>query len=156
LPNGNLRYRALNFARNLAATARRGAIQMNFLLAIASGFMKYFMFSGRASMSEYWYWVLFIALARWFFLELDATIFQWSPMGLETLFQLVTFIPTFAVDVRRLHDVDRSGWWLLLSFTIIGIFYPLLIWKITKGTEGANRFGPDPLGEDARVAEIFS
>jgi uncharacterized membrane protein YhaH (DUF805 family) len=129
---------------------------MNFFQAVASGFMKYYDFSGRASRAEYWNWILFVALtSECFFRQLDAIIFQ-SPSRLTGLSALVTFIPSVAVGVRRLHDVDRSGWWLLLYFTIIGTFFPLLIWKITKESEGANRFGPDPLWEDARVAEVFS
>jgi uncharacterized membrane protein YhaH (DUF805 family) len=79
-----------------------------------------------------------------------------APRALESLLLLILLIPTFAVAVRRLHDVDRSGWWLLMYFTIIGIFFPLLIWKCTKGTYGANRFGPDPLGIDAQAVEVFS
>jgi uncharacterized membrane protein YhaH (DUF805 family) len=46
--------------------------------------------------------------------------------------------------VRRLHDLDRTGWWLLIVFTIIGVIV-LLIWDCIKGTNGPNRYGPDPL-----------
>jgi uncharacterized membrane protein YhaH (DUF805 family) len=134
---------------------------MNFPQAVASGFTKYVMFSGRASRSEYWYWVLFLILGRFVTRILAVIIFPSStlviaPRALESLLSLILLIPTFAVAVRRLHDVDRTGWWLLLYFTIIGTVYPLLVWKCTKGTDGANRFGPDPLGIDARAAEVFS
>jgi uncharacterized membrane protein YhaH (DUF805 family) len=133
---------------------------MNFPQAIASGFKKYFTFSGRASRSEYWYWFVFATLAQVVFSLLDATIFK-APLSqtgvLERLWQLVTLTPTIGVAVRRLHDVDRTGWWLLLELTIIGIFFPLLVWNCLKGTNGANRFGPDPLGaEDTRVVQVFS
>ncbi len=60
------------------------------------------------------------------------------------IFDLVTLIPGLAVSTRRLHDTDRSGWWILISLTIIGII-PLIFWYATKGTEGGNRFGEDPL-----------
>src|ERR1700739_1475538 len=114
---------------------------MNVTQAIASGFIKYFTFSGRASRSEYWYWVSFLMLGRFVARILDAVIFPSStlviaPRALESLLLLILLIPTFAVAVRRLHDVDRSGWWLLMYFTIIGIFFPLLIWKLPKGTYG--------------------
>jgi uncharacterized membrane protein YhaH (DUF805 family) len=135
---------------------------MNFLQAIASGFTKYATFSGRAARSEYWYWVMFLTLGRLATRILDAGIFH-SPFNanftlhpLYAVFSLIVLVPTFAVSVRRLHDVDRSGWWLLMYFTIIGIIYPLLVWKCSKGTEGENRFGPDPLQMDARVANVFS
>ena len=67
------------------------------------------------------------------------------------------FIPTLAVQVRRLHDVDRSGWWVLMYFTIIGYFFPLIYWLCKRGTEGANRFGPDPLDvHSERIKEVFT
>jgi uncharacterized membrane protein YhaH (DUF805 family) len=63
-----------------------------------------------------------------------------------TLFLLVTLLPNVAVGVRRLHDTDRTGWWLLLVFIpLIGAII-LIVWFCTMGTRGYNRFGPDPLG----------
>jgi uncharacterized membrane protein YhaH (DUF805 family) len=62
---------------------------------------------------------------------------------LTTLFWLATTIPSIAVQVRRLHDIDRSGWWLLLAFVpLIGALV-LIVWFCTKGTQGYNRFGAD-------------
>ena len=61
------------------------------------------------------------------------------------LFGLVTFIPTVSVAIRRLHDSDRTGWWYLLIFVPLIGWIILLIWYVTKGTDGPNRFGPDPL-----------
>ena len=58
--------------------------------------------------------------------------------------QLFIIIASTCLVIRRLHDVDRSGWWYLIVFTIVGMI-PLLIWYCTKGTEGDNRFGVDPL-----------
>ena len=126
--------------------------QMNFPQAIRAGFTNYVNFSGRAARPEYWYWSLFLILGRLVARILDAVIFQVSfsntasLRSLDSIFLLIVVVPTFAVLVRRLHDVDRSGWWLLVYLTIIGIIYPLLVWKCTKGTEGPNRFGPDPSG----------
>jgi uncharacterized membrane protein YhaH (DUF805 family) len=125
--------------------------------AIASGFKKYRTFSGRASRSEYWYFTLFVVLARFVFAMLDSMIFRHHDRILENLLNYMTITPWIAVEVRRLHDVDRSGWWSLLNLTIIGIFFPLLVWKCTKGTEGANRFGPNPLGaDDVRLVQVFA
>ncbi len=135
---------------------------MNFPQAIASCFINYATFSGRAARSEYWYWVLFLTVGRLATRILDAAIFH-SPFNeyfsvhpLNSIFSLVVLVPTLAVAVRRLHDVDRSGWWLLMYFTIIGMIYPLLVWKCTKGTEGENRFGPNPLEIHSRVVNVFS
>jgi uncharacterized membrane protein YhaH (DUF805 family) len=142
---------------------QEGANQMNFPQAIASGFINYATFSGRAARSEYWYWALFLFLGRLSAQIFDAVIFH-APVTnylhnvhpLNSIFSLIVLLPTFAISVRRLHDVDRSGWWLLMYFTIIGIIYPLFVWKCSKGTAGENRFGPDPLEMDARVANVFS
>lgn len=61
------------------------------------------------------------------------------------LIMLALLLPGIAVGVRRLHDIDRSGWWLLIIFVpIIGVI-AVIYWACLKGTDGANRFGPDPL-----------
>ena len=57
---------------------------------------------------------------------------------------IVTIVPEIAVSVRRLHDINKSGWWLLLSLTVIGII-PLIYWVCKKGDEKENRFGENPL-----------
>jgi len=64
----------------------------------------------------------------------------------SSIWSLVTFLPSLAMGVRRLHDTDRSGWWWLLSFIpLIGIIVLIVFWCF-EGTRGPNRFGPDPLG----------
>jgi uncharacterized membrane protein YhaH (DUF805 family) len=57
---------------------------------------------------------------------------------------LALFVPGLAIAARRLHDIDRTGWWFLITLTIIGNIW-LIVWWCTKGTVGRNRFGPDPL-----------
>jgi uncharacterized membrane protein YhaH (DUF805 family) len=118
---------------------------MNFQEAIASGFRNYATFSGRASRSEFWYWVLFAMLAGAVAAILDYAMFDTEFSPLNSIVNLILFLPGLAVSVRRLHDLDRSGWWILIVFTIIGIIV-LLAWYCMKGTTGPNRFGPDPLG----------
>jgi uncharacterized membrane protein YhaH (DUF805 family) len=118
---------------------------MTFGQAISSGFQNYVNFSGRASRSAYWYWTLFAVLMSIASKLLDVMLFP----GLDTspinsLVGLALFLPGLSIAVRRLHDLDRTGWWLLIIFTVIGIVV-LLIWFCMRGTMGANRFGPDPL-----------
>ncbi len=60
---------------------------------------------------------------------------------------LGTLLPAICATVRRLHDVNKSGWWILIIFTCIGII-PLIIWEATKGTSGSNEYGDDPLGTE--------
>ena len=120
---------------------------MNFGQAIASGFQNYVNFSGRAPRSEFWFWTLFVILVSIATSAVDIILFPGSAVGpLNTLTSLALFLPGLAVSIRRLHDLDRTGWWLLLVFTGIGIIL-LLIWDCMKGTTGSNRFGSDPLPE---------
>jgi uncharacterized membrane protein YhaH (DUF805 family) len=118
---------------------------MNFVEAIKSGFNKYVTFSGRAARSEYWYWTLFAIIAD----IVAAIINAFVALGFVGLVvSLALLLPSIAVAIRRLHDLDRTGWWLLLAFTGIGAIV-LLVWDCMKGTTGSNRFGADPLGPDA-------
>ena len=120
---------------------------MGFKDAISSGFRNYIGFGGRAARSEYWYWVLFIVLLQIVAWLIDMTLFGFNTTGVNpmtVLATLATLLPTLAVSARRLHDIDRSGWWALLIFTVIG-YIVLIYWACLRGTVGANRFGPDPL-----------
>jgi uncharacterized membrane protein YhaH (DUF805 family) len=118
---------------------------MNFWQAVASGFSNYVTFSGRAIRSEYWFWVLFSILGGIATEILDTAMFPHvsGASPLNAVFNLVTFLPSLALGVRRLHDINRTGWWVLIALTVIGIFV-LIYWACKKGTPGPNRFGPDP------------
>src|SRR5580693_3743286 len=104
---------------------------MNFFEAIGSGFRNYLNFSGRAIRSEYWYWTLFTTLVSLVFGVIDEVLNPGDKMGVFSivtmLMELAVFLPGLAVSIRRLHDIDRTGWWLLLAFTVIGIFV-LIYW----------------------------
>jgi uncharacterized membrane protein YhaH (DUF805 family) len=119
---------------------------MNFGEAIKSGFGNYVTFSGRAARSEYWYWYLFWALANLVGGIIDGAL--GTDIGgnglIGSVIALALLLPGVAVSVRRLHDLDRTGWWLLIAFTGIGIIL-LIVWYCMKGTTGSNRFGADPL-----------
>lgn len=118
---------------------------MGFTEAIASGFSNYVNFSGRAVRSEFWYWVLFVVLASIVAGVIDRILFSGGGVSpISGLLGLALFLPGLAVSIRRLHDLDRTGWWYLLVFTIIGAIV-LLIWYCMRGTTGPNRFGADPL-----------
>jgi uncharacterized membrane protein YhaH (DUF805 family) len=123
---------------------------MGFGEAIRSGFRKYVDFSGRASRSEYWWWALFAFLVGILATVLDAVIFPGSTRSgsyfgiVSGITTLALFLPYLAVTVRRLHDTDRSGWWLLIAFIpLIGAIV-LLIFLASSGELGVNRFGPPP------------
>ncbi len=114
---------------------------MTFWDAIKTCFNKYVKFRGRASRLEYWYWCFFILIAGICTYIIDGLIIndlENTPVNL--LFSVITLLPGLAVSVRRLHDVNRSGWWVLLLFTVIGLIL-LLYWALRKSDEGMNRFG---------------
>jgi uncharacterized membrane protein YhaH (DUF805 family) len=124
---------------------------MNFQQAIASGFQNYVTFAGRAARSEYWYWTLFAILVGAAAAILDAAFFPGLHTGpIHSLASLALFLPGLSVSVRRLHDLDSTGWWLLIVLTGIGLIL-LLIWFCLRGTAGPNRYGPDPLGSAPAV-----
>jgi uncharacterized membrane protein YhaH (DUF805 family) len=122
---------------------------MTFSQAIKSGFSNYVNFNGRASRSAFWYWVLFAVLVGIVADVLDISMApdDWTSSSFlfGRLWGFATLLPNLAVGARRLHDTDRSGFWLFIWFLpLIGIIL-LIVWWCFKGTPGPNRFGPDPL-----------
>lgn len=112
---------------------------MTFTESIKTCFNKYADFSGRATRSEYWWFVLFIILAYIVIAALASVIPDIASIGI-ILFGLGTLIPQLAVGVRRLHDLDKSGWWMLISIIPI-VSLVLLYFFVSKGTDGDNNFG---------------
>lgn len=116
--------------------------------AISLGFKNYFQFRGRSSRGAYWWWSLAMALVGAAAGVADAIMFGDQFIAAEetgpiaAILSLATFFPSLSVSIRRLHDVNRSGWWLLLIFTIIGIFL-LLYWYVQPGDRRANKYGED-------------
>jgi uncharacterized membrane protein YhaH (DUF805 family) len=99
--------------------------------SIKTCFSKYADFSGRASRSEYWWWFLFVVLV-------SAATGLISDK-LTAVFSLAVLLPGIAVSVRRLHDIDKSGWFLLLNFIPVIGWVILLYWAVQEGRE-PNRF----------------
>jgi uncharacterized membrane protein YhaH (DUF805 family) len=129
---------------------------------------KYADFQGRARRSEYWLFYLFQIIVYVILMVLigvtggfndaeGAGMFG-SVFGiLYILFALGLLVPNLAVTVRRLHDTDRSGWWIFISLVpfIGGIW--LLVLTVLDGTPGTNKFGPDPKGRgDSNTAQVFA
>jgi len=111
---------------------------MDFGKSITICFSKYSKFEGRAQRSEYWWFYLF----TWV-LSLGGSIMDNMTSSGEVFYwitAIVTFTPAIAAGARRLHDVNKSGWWQLISLTIIGII-PLLIWMASEGEKKKNQYG---------------
>lgn len=136
------------------------------LEAIETCFRKFADFTGRATRPEYWWWTAFV---------LAGSLLTAIVPILNTVFSLAVLVPGVAVAARRLHDVDRSGWFMLLPLSAVpvivlgrviqgGILVPVggmmalglgvlvLVWYCTDGTPGPNRFGPDPKGRRGPLA----
>jgi len=103
---------------------------------------QYAVFSGRARRTEYWMFVLFNVLAAIALAIVDGLVD--AKGALSAVYSLAVLIPSLAVTVRRLHDTDRGGLWILISLIplIGGII--LLVFMLQEGTRGDNQFGPDP------------
>lgn len=108
-------------------------------------------FEGRARRKEYWMFTLFSVIVSIILAIVDAAMASSADsVGvLGLLYSLAVLLPSLAVSVRRLHDIDKSGWWLLIVLVpLIGAIV-LLVFAVMEGTRGSNRFGPDPKsGED--------
>jgi uncharacterized membrane protein YhaH (DUF805 family) len=138
----------------------------SFIGSIKLCLRKYALFTGRAPRAEFWWWVLatvtiggiidainlptyisyFNAIEAY---AQDPTLAQpvlFSPgIAVGDLFSLGILLPNLAVNVRRLHDTDRSGWWLLMFFVPLVGPILLLVWFCQRGTRGPNPYGTDPL-----------
>jgi uncharacterized membrane protein YhaH (DUF805 family) len=116
---------------------------------------KYAVFHGRSRRAEYWYFVLFNLIVAVVLAGIDTLLGTFSSaqnIGLMSgIYSLAVIIPTLAVTFRRLHDIDRSGWWILINLVpLIGTIV-LLVFALMDGTPGDNRYGPNPKGATARV-----
>lgn len=143
---------------------------MSFTAAVRSVLSQYVGFSGRARRSEYWWFFLFSAVVGIVASLLDSVLgtdFESSatsgigaslldsalgtdldssgPSGLFSLIaNLVLLLPSLAVGIRRLHDTERSGWWILIGLIPILGLIVLSIFFVQDGTSGPNRFGASP------------
>ena len=123
---------------------------MTFVESVRTVFSKYATFSGRATRPEYWWWVLFTVIVSVVAEILDGALvapllgFQMfapnagDPLGIVS--SLVLLVPSIAVSVRRLHDISRSGWWVLLMFAVIIGWLVLLYWHLQPSDPEPNEY----------------
>ena len=127
---------------------------MNWYLKVLK---QYADFKGRARRKEFWMFVLFNMIFAILAMVIDnvlGTTFnimegQALPYGyIYLLYVLFIFIPGLAVEVRRLHDIGKSGWMILIALIpIVGAIW-LIVLFVTEGNHGENQYGPDPKGEE--------
>ena len=130
---------------------------MNWYLKVLK---QYVDFSGRARRKEYWMFTLFNVIIMVVLSAVDGLVFGAGSFAgntdpgsvsasvnlgvLTTIYVLAVLLPSLAVSVRRLHDTDRSGWWLLIGLVPLVGGIVLLVFYVLAGTPGPNRFGADP------------
>ena len=117
---------------------------MDFQTSIKTCFSKYADFSGRALRSELWWFVLFGFLGGIITTIIDIMILGYSVESygpLNLIFSVALILPSISVTARRLHDINKSGWWQLIELTIIGILL-IIIWCATEGEKKKNIYGP--------------
>ena len=113
---------------------------MDFGKSISFCFSNYFNFNGRGQRSEFWWFYLF----TWM-LAIGGSILDFTTTGygygmFYYIASIAVFFPAIAAGSRRLHDLNKSGWWQLIMITIVGLI-PLVIWWATEGEKKKNRFG---------------
>ena len=114
---------------------------INLFNAIKICFQKFFIFTNRASRSEYWWFILFYTI----FASIPTFVPNENLVVFGYIMSLLLFIPGIAVTVRRLHDINKSGWFIFISLIPILGSIIVLVMTIEKGTLGKNRFGEYPL-----------
>lgn len=118
---------------------------VSFTQSIELFFKNYVNFSGRSSKSAFWWWFLANILFSILAAMADRVTFDTVTVDqgpISTVWSFVTLIPGIALGARRLHDINKSGWWQLIAFTIIGII-PLIIWFVRSGDPHENDYGDD-------------
>ena len=104
----------------------------------------YATFDGRARRKEYWMYTLFTIIITIVLSIIDAAVLKMP--ALQALYAIGTLLPGIAVTIRRLHDIGKSGWAMLIVFIpLIGAIL-LLVWTATDSTPGPNQYGPNPKG----------
>ena len=119
---------------------------------------RYADFSGRSRRKEYWMFLLGVIIAAVILSIVEGVLGMQGMVGgvygpLTLLLILGIIIPGIAVQVRRFHDQDKSGWFVLLGLIPFVGGLIVLVFMLLEGTKGTNRFGPDPKGENAQVFE---
>ena len=120
--------------------------QVSFSQAVRMAFDSYCRFQGRSSRSEYWWWVLFVAILG-FCIGIIEGILGFSMTAVQTtsgILSLALLLPGLGLSVRRLHDIGKSGWWILLGFIPLVGAIVLIIWFAQNSQMQDNQYGPVP------------
>lgn len=120
---------------------------MSFSEAIGSGFRNIFRWSGRASRSAFWWFYLFLIIVFGATYLTERHLLGSDATDLITVVSLILFLPIVSVSIRRLHDWNRSGWWVLLGIVPLLGSLLLLLMMLPNSSSEPNEWGPDPEGK---------
>lgn len=109
--------------------------RLSFRQAVSECFHKYATFSGRARRSEFWWWTLFMAII--------SVLLRILPI-VGVILWIITLLPSLAVFWRRMHDIGKNGWWILLSLLPVVGGIILLVWECRDSEREENKYGPSP------------
>lgn len=138
---------------------------MNFGEVVQAGFRKYFDFNTRSSRSEFWLFIIFLLITGSIVTVIEGQLFPGDTVPnaglafsfgadasngpLSAIFSIIVFIPWLSASVRRLHDIGKSGWWVIVGFIPLIGWLMMLIWLVRSGDVDDNVYGCDPLGSTA-------
>ena len=113
--------------------------------SVKSVYKNYFKVSGRSTRSEFWWFVLVFQLVSLVINSLETVLLSGITFGfIYLIFILGSLIPYLMVTIRRFHDINKSGWWILIILIPVVGWVIYIIWLIRKSDEGSNRFGDKP------------
>ncbi|QUJ75972.1 DUF805 domain-containing protein [Sulfitobacter albidus] len=116
----------------------------SFMGALKDGFARYVDFRTRSTRSQFWWWMVWMILLGGLTGGLDAALGFYDVGPINGLFSLATLLPSIAVAIRRLHDIGRTGWWVLLYFIPILGWIVLIIFYCQRSQDHANQWGNEP------------
>lgn len=130
---------------------------IQFVPAVKLAFKRWNDFDGRSSRPEFWFFVLFCFLVNLVIVALSTVLGQGIGDMLSTIFFIVALLPNIAIGIRRMHDIDKSGWWILLPLIpLIGLI-AFVYFAAQPGTKGTNRFGKEPrIGQTISETDVVS
>jgi uncharacterized membrane protein YhaH (DUF805 family) len=115
---------------------------------IKSGFVRFMDFTGWSPRIEYWIWMFFVVVATYGLGGINEMLSNSLAWGF--LVVVFTILPSVAMGIRRLHDFNASGWWILTWLIPFFGFISMIAMGCRKGNAGDNEFGPDPYGGQSR------
>ncbi len=106
-----------------------------------------FSFDGRINRAKFWSGLIVVWIVPWFLMAIALALNSWALGWIAVVVYILTIWPALAIHIKRWHDRDKSGWWVLIALIpLVGPIWALVETGFLPGTTGHNHYGPDPLG----------